>query len=439
MKVVTRFPPSPTGSFHIGSARTALFNHLFTAHHGGTMYLRFEDTDKARSKKEYEEDILAGLAWLNIPYTLPEVYRQSGRTEQYKAALQKLFDSGAAYISEEVRKDDPSTMVSLVRLKNPGKSVTFTDLIRGDVTFDTTELGDFVIARNVDDPLYHLTVVSDDEEMGVTHVIRGEDHISNTARQILILEALGYARPEYAHIPLIFAPDRSKLSKRHGAVSLSEYRKDGYLPEAMNNYLALLGWNPGGDREVYSIQELIGSFDLKDVQKGGAIFDIEKLRWFNKEYLNKMDDDGFAKYVQPALELLGESAKDNVGLHKLLRERIATTNDVRKLIDEGELDFLKSTKPFKGEWMKDPKTFERLQKMIELLSAVSEGDFMNAEAVKAAIWDYATEEGRKNVLQPMREILSGKKQSPDPFTIASVLGKKEAIERLRKAIEALKQ
>src|SRR6202142_3545999 len=285
MNVVTRFPPSPTGYLHIGSARTALFNLLFAAHEKGTMYLRFEDTDRERSKDEYEADILAGLAWLGIEYTKPAVLRQSERTTVYQKHLTALIEGGLAYTAETAT-NNPNKQV--IRFKNPGVSITFHDLVRGDVSFDTAELGDFVIAKILDEPLYHLAVVIDDHEMGVTHVIRGEDHISNTPRQILILEALGFERPVYAHIPLILAPDRSKLSKRHGATSVNEYRAAGYVPEALVNYLALLGWNPGGEQELFTLRELIAAFTMDHVQKGGAIFDIEKLRWFSKKKIENM-------------------------------------------------------------------------------------------------------------------------------------------------------
>lgn len=282
-KIITRFPPSPTGYLHIGGARTALFNYLFTKKNDGIMYLRFEDTDKERSKKEYEDDIFEGLNWLGLTYTLPDIARQSERTEVYKRYFQTLLDKGLAYEAEE-SKDNPGKKV--VRFKNPNKKITFTDLIRKEVTFDTTELGDFVIAKNVDEPLYHLAVVVDDYEMGVTHIIRGEDHISNTPRQILILEALGFERPTYAHIPLILAPDRTKLSKRHGAVSVNEYRKQGIMPQALVNYLALLGWNPGTDQEIFTLDELVKVFDLSRVHKGGAIFDEKKLAWVNRKHYN---------------------------------------------------------------------------------------------------------------------------------------------------------
>src|SRR3989344_815043 len=211
MTVITRFPPSPTGYFHIGSARTALFNYLFARHHGGKLLLRFEDTDRERSKAEYEADIIDGLHWLGIEYD-NEPVRQSERTDIYRRYLQTLIAKGAAYEAEAATAGSGN----IIRFKNPKKELVFHDEIHDDIKFDTTDLGDFVIAKNYDEPLYHLAVVADDIEMGVTHVVRGDDHISNTPRQILIIEALGAERPAYAHMPLIHAPDHSKLSKRHG-------------------------------------------------------------------------------------------------------------------------------------------------------------------------------------------------------------------------------
>ena len=287
---VVRFAPSPTGPLHIGGARTALFNYIFAKQRGGKFILRIEDTDKERSEKKYEEDILSGIKWLGI--VPDEIYRQSERTEIYKRHLDALIKNGAAYISKEPKKDGNGE-VEIVRFKNPNKRVAFSDMVRGEVSFDTAELKDFVIARSISEPLYHLAVVVDDFEMGITHIIRGEDHISNTPRQILIQEALGFSRPMYAHIPLILAEDRSKLSKRkHGeAVSLAHYRTEGYAPEAMINFLALLGWHPSASdaSEVLSFTDLIAQFQLERVQKGGAVLDANKLNWLNKHYAKKKD------------------------------------------------------------------------------------------------------------------------------------------------------
>ena len=277
-KIITRFPPSPTGNFHVGSARTALFNFLFARKNNGKFILRIEDTDKARSKKEFEDDIFESLEWLGLKYD--EFYRQSDRGKIYRTYIEKILDDGSIYEDED----------KIIRFKNPNKKVKFNDLVRGEIEFDTTELKDFIIAKSVDEPLYHLAVVIDDFESNITHVIRGEDHISNTPRQILIQEAIGAPRPIYAHLPLILAPDRSKLSKRkHGeSVSLDYYRDKGYSPEAMINYLALLGWNPGTEQEIFTLDELINVFDFSRVHKGGAIFDEKKLAWVNRKHFNKL-------------------------------------------------------------------------------------------------------------------------------------------------------
>ncbi len=285
-----RFAPSPTGLLHIGGARTALFNYLYAKQTGGKFILRIEDTDKERSKSEYEEEIREGLEWLGI--TPDAVYRQSERTEIYQKHLQTLIQKGAAYLSKEPKKDGAGEMIEVVRFKNPNRRISWNDLVRGEVSFDTTELKNFVIAKSVTEPLYHLAVVVDDFEMGITHIIRGEDHISNTPRQILIQEALGAPRPIYAHLPLILAADRSKLSKRkHGeTVSLAHYRALGISPEAMLNFLALLGWHPKASdaSEVLSFADLVAQFQLERVQKGGAVLDVNKLNWLNRQYLKRV-------------------------------------------------------------------------------------------------------------------------------------------------------
>lgn len=443
MKVITRFPPSPTGYFHIGSARTALFNYLFAAHSGGTMYLRFEDTDRERNKEEYEKDIVEGLKWLGIQYTKPEVFRQSERTEVYRKHLKTLIEKGAAY-EAEASTDNPDKKV--VRFKNAGVRITFMDLVRGEVSFDTAELKDFIIAKNTDEPLYHLAVVVDDYEMGITHVIRGEDHISNTPRQILILEALGFERPQYAHIPLILATDRTKLSKRHGAVSINEYREEGYLPEALVNYLALLGWNPGGEQELFSLEELAAKFTLEQVHKSGAVFDIEKLKWFNREYVRKMPADEFVLYSMPIVQgALAERQvewSEEVGkrLVPILQHSISTKTELATMAKAGEYDFFfTSPKPDTSRIPEKKSSREEalthLGEARRVLEALS-GDFNEAN-VKNGLWDYATEKGRGAVLWPLRYSLSGKEKSPDPFVIASIIGKEETLKRINAAIAAL--
>ncbi|MDO8510477.1 MAG: glutamate--tRNA ligase family protein, partial [bacterium] len=335
--VVTRFPPSPTGFLHIGSARTALFNYLFARQNGGTFILRIEDTDKARSKKEFEDNILEGMTWLGLEHDA--FYRQSERTELYKRYIEKLIEEKKAYVSEET--SDTLKRSSVIRFKNPNTKISFPDIIRGQVTFDTEELGDFVIAKDLEEPLYHLTVVIDDFEMGVTHVIRGEDHISNTPRQILIAHAIGAPEPEYAHLPLILAPDRSKLSKRHGAVGVTEYEAMGYLPEAIINYLALLGWNPGTAEEIFTISELIEKFDLNKIQKGGAIFNLDKLKWINKKHLEKLPREILHSKIKTILTKKFQHISD-IFLDRLMptiMERIETYGDLEKMVAGGELDY----------------------------------------------------------------------------------------------------
>ena len=437
--VITRFAPSPTGNLHVGSARTALFNYLFTKKHGGTFLLRIEDTDKERSKKEFEDDILHGLSWLGISYD-GEIVRQSERTVLYKTYLERIVASGAAYEAEE-NKDKTG---KVIRFKNPNKTVAFHDLIRGDISFDTAELGDFVVAKDKETPLYHLAVVVDDHEMGITHVIRGEDHISNTPRQILIQEAIGAKRPLYAHIPLILAPDRSKLSKRHGAVSVSEYKTIGHLPEALVNFLALLGWNPGTDKEICTRGELISAFDIEKVQKGGAVFNEEKLKWMNREHLRALSHEKVAPLVWDRLPedlRIKALAARGVGARLLpfIIDRIHVLSEVTTLAEAGEFSFYFDAPHIEKEkivWKKGTaeKTLAHLDKIASILHTAS---FESPDTIKRALFPYADKEGRGDVLWPLRYALSGRESSPDPFTIIYVIGKEETIRRIETATHLL--
>ena len=433
MNVVTRFPPSPTGYFHIGSASTALFNYLFAAKAGGVMYLRFEDTDKERSKKEYEEDIIAGLHWLQIPYTLANPLRQSEKIDVYRTYLHKLIEKGAAYEAEAGEKGG-----KVVRFKNPNVRVTFSDLIRGEVSFETAELKDFVIARNADDPLYNFAVVVDDGEMGITHVIRGEDHISNTQRQILIQEALGFERPIYAHIPLILAPDRSKLSKRNFAASVNDYRGDGYIPQAFLNYLVLLGWTPPSGKEKLSLKEIIGEFDIQNVHKSGAIFDLQKLKWLNREYMLEIPDDEYlAEMLRRAHSWdKGIAAK----LVPLVKERVGVWQEFDTVKHDFEYFFSEpkpdpAKLPGKGSDAEAGK--KHLGHLRKLFAAMPSQGEMTADQVKTHLWEYAEAEGRGKVLWPLRYALTGREKSPDPFTVASIIGKEVALRRIDAALQTL--
>lgn len=443
-QVVTRMAPSPTGRLHIGTARTALYNFVYARSKNGKFILRSEDTDKNRSTKEFEDDILDGLAWLGVKWD--DYYKQSERTKIYRSYLESLLKANSAYVSKEDSKQNPGTHIEIIRLRNQNKVVTFTDEIRGDISFDTTELGDFVIARSLDDVLYHFAVVVDDHEMGVTHVIRGEDHISNTPRQILIQEAIKADRPQYVHLPLILAPDKSKLSKRHGAVSLSEYRDLGYLKEAVVNYLALLGWNPGTDKEFFTLHELIEEFDLGGIQKGGAIFNIEKLNWFNKEYFKNMPKSECFEIIKSRLpdrvKELPQYSEER--LERLMGTIIEHTSVAREITDDaerGEYDFAfgsPKTDPEMLKWKHDTSsrdTLPRLRKIAEILATIDEGE--SADEIKNKIWDYAEEVGKGEVLWPLRVALSGKERSPDPFTIIHIIGSGEAYKRLRNACDTI--
>lgn len=438
-KVRVRMAPSPTGRLHIGTARAALFNYLYAKKHAGTFILRLEDTDRERSRAEYEEDIVSGLSWLGLSWD--EYYRQSERTEVYRAAVKRLIDRGAAYVSKESAKDDHSRMVEVVRLRNPKKTVAFEDMLRGNIATNTADLGDFVIARSLDDPLFHLAVVVDDGNMGITHVIRGEDHIPNTARQILIMEALGYPRPRYVHLPLILAPDRSKLSKRHGATGVAEYRALGYLPEALCNYLALLGWNPGNDKEFFTLEALVAEFDLARLHKAGAVFDIEKLRWFNREYLKRLSRDEFRERLSP---FLGPERAFPDSLLPLLQERASTLRESAAMFSSEEFAFMRRyATPERSLLMprsKEPVTADRVRAHLSFclaaLDAVPASSF-TAHTLKEKLWDYATREGRGVVLWPLRVALSGAEKSPDPFLLAELLGKDETLGRLKNAISIL--
>lgn len=405
--------PSPTGNLHVGTARTTLFNYLFAKQKGGKFILRIEDTDKERSTKEFEKNILDGLEWLGL--RSDELYRQSERTDIYVSHLKKMIENGSAYVSKEEVKE-AGQRPEVIRFKNPNKKIIFEDAIRGTIEFDTTELGDFIVARSETEPLYHLAVVVDDHEMGVTHVIRGEDHISNTPRQILIQEAIGAARPQYAHLPLMLGDDRSKLSKRkHGAlVWIDTYKTKGYLPEAMVNYLALLGWNPGTEQEIFTMEELIAQFDLKKIQKGGAVFDQKKLDWVNKEHVKLLPPEEQRALLIKSIEHEPYMA----GEPELQIEDIC--------------------------WKKETKenTLTHLQHLSALM------DEREGEDLYAAIMSYADSGkarppeqafGRGNVLWPLRYALTGAKASPDPMTMLEILGKEKSLKRVEKAIMLLSQ
>ncbi|MCX6760393.1 MAG: glutamate--tRNA ligase family protein, partial [Candidatus Nealsonbacteria bacterium] len=357
-KVITRFAPSPTGLFHIGSARTALFNYLFAKNKGGQFILRIEDTDKERSKPEFEKDIIDSLDWLGIKCDIGPV-RQSERIEIYKKYL-------------------------VIRFRTPVRKVKFKDLIRGEIEFDGSLIGDFVIAKDLVTPLYNFTVVVDDYEMAVSHIIRGEDLLPNTPKQIFLEEALGFPKPQFAHLPLILGPDRSKLSKRHGATSVSEYRQKGYLPEVIINFISFLGWNPGTDKEVYSLTELEQDFSLENISKGGAIFNVKRLDYLNGLYIRQKPLKELTELCIPFLVEknlikpdISRGELDEISkMISLYHERLKYISEIPDLIDF----FLKDKLEYQKEMLiwKDATNRETehiIDKLINILSDIEVGEW----------------------------------------------------------------
>lgn len=434
MSVRVRLAPSPTGPLHVGTARTALFNVLFARRHGGKFLLRIEDTDRERSKPAFEQEILDGLRWLGLAWDEgPDIggphapYRQSERGERYRAALDRLLREGKAY-------EEGGALL----LRVTPEEVVVPDLVRGKVRFPASGQADFVIARSLDDPLFHLAVVVDDAEMGITHVIRGEDHLSNTPRHILLQRALGLETPHYAHLPLLLDRQRRKLSKRTAETGLLAYRDQGYLPEAMVNFLALLGWNPKSEQEVFTIEELAAKFDLASVQKGGAVFDVKKLEWLQRQHLQRIERGTLLERARPFtgnfrvshLEHSLEVWRDHEILLSTLPDALAVETQPPMLV-RGDI-------PWRGT--SEEKTREALrfaEQMIKELpdTAWDSRDRLQEafrDAVDAAGWD------RGVVLWPVRYALSGRRESPGPGELAWLLGKDETVRRVRRAQEVLR-
>lgn len=445
-KVATRIAPSPTGYMHIGTLRTALYNYIFAKKSGGKFFLRIEDTDTKRNRPLYEADIHEQFKWSGL---LPDgTVKQSDRLGAHRKALGRLIDSGAAYISKEDSKEHPGTEVEIVRLKNPNKTITFTDIVRGDISFDTTDLRDFVIARSPESPLYHFAVVVDDADMAITHVIRGEEHISNTPRQILIQEALGAARPQYAHLPLNLDKERAKLSKRKGDVSVKSYREAGYLAPALLNYLAVIGWTHPEGKEILSLSEMVDAFTLEKVHKSASVFDIEKLRWYNRQYLLRLPQEEFSREALTTLEKsvrereLAWSAGRGNAIIPILHERVFVWEDIREMVRDGELDFFFAEPQLDitqlpGTGGTPEQAIQHLSWLHDAIRKAGEKIVSDPERLKSVVWEYATEKGRGKVLWPMRYALTGKERSPDPFTVAAAIGKIAALQRIKKAIALL--
>lgn len=485
-----RIAPSPTGPLHIGTARTALFNYLFAKKYGGSFILRIEDTDLKRSNQKYEEDILDGLGWLGFKWN--EFYKQSERIESYTKYLKKLLDSGNAFYcyhgekelekerKEKLEKKEAPIHIckyyakrsgtgksqkGIIRFRPPKKKIVFDDLIRGRIEFDSELLGDFSIAKNLKTPLYNFAVVIDDYDTKISHVIRGEDHISNTPKQILLYEALKLPLPRFAHLPLILGPDKSKLSKRHGAISISEYKEQGYLPEALINFMALLGWNPGTDKEIFSLKELIKEFSLEKIQKGGAVFNIEKLDWFNSYYIRQMSLDKLTKLCAPylikngliKLNFMTEQYPPAYGGYSIKEEYIITetkeklkSERLKKImsLEQKRMKKLSETGEMTKFFFKEPKykpdllrwknmTKKEIKKSLEILekilSEIKEKDFTAKKLEKILMPEAEKIDDRGKLLWPLRVALTGQDKSPGPFEIVEILGKEKTLERIKQA------
>lgn len=466
-----RIAPSPTGLLHFGTARTALFNWLFAKNKGGKFILRIEDTDLERSKKEYEDDIINGLKWLGLDWDEgPDKggdfgpYRQSERMDIYKKYLNKLLEEQKAYYcfctkeelemerqemiknglapkysgkcqnisSDNAKKRIEAGEQAVIRIKVNKEEIKFKDLIRDNIIVNSEIFGDIVIARNINSPLFTFAGVVDDYLMKISHVIRGEDHISNTPKQILIQKALGFNQPVYAHLPLILAPDRSKLSKRYIETSLNDYVKLGYLPEAMINFMAYLGWHPHDDREILGYQELIKEFDIERVQKAGAIFNLEKLDWINSQYIRNLDSDKLfdfiSKFVPNKWRQNQELLKKVIELTKERLKKATNFEDEAKIFFE-ILDYDKNLLVWKN--MDEKMVKNNLEVLYNEIEKIDEKDFYEKEKLENLLMPLAEVYGRGELLWPLRVSLSGLKNSPGPFEIMSIIGKNESLKRIK--------
>jgi glutamyl-tRNA synthetase len=410
-----RFAPSPTGYLHVGGARTALYNWLLARGQDGTMLLRIEDTDPERSTQENIEVIFDALRWLGLDWD-EEPVSQTSRRPRHEEAVKQILDSGAGYL------DDGAVRVRV----GEGEDIVFDDVIRGEVRNPRSAIKDFVIARSDGSPLYNLAVAVDDHDMGVTHVIRGEDHLSNTARQVLILEALGHERPVYAHLPLLIGPDGKKLSKRYDAASLQWLRGEGYLAEAVINYLALLGWGYDDTTTFFSIDDLKQKFSLERVSKNPAVFDEAKLRWMNGQYLRELEVEDLQRRLE---EFVGREIP-RVAV-EIAQEKMQTLADfwplAAFLVERQEID------PTAWDKVMKDGAADRLERAREALAAV---DQFSTEQVEQALRGVVEATGvkPKEVFQPVRVALAGTTISPGIFESVAALGRDEALTRIDAAL-----
>lgn len=459
MEIRTRFAPSPTGYLHIGGARTALFNWLFARRHGGKFILRVEDTDVARSTAESTQAILDGMEWLGLNWD-EGPYFQSKRFNLYREHTNKLLTAGTAYkcycTPEELEQRRKQALAHgkppkydgrcrnikteqskpfAIRFKISPGSTLVKDTIKGDVAFDNNEIEDMIILRSDGTPTYNLCVVVDDATMKITHVIRGDDHLNNTPKQILLYEAFGYPVPEFAHLPMILGSDKTRLSKRHGATSVIAYKEMGYLPHALVNYLARLGWSHG-DQEIFSIKELTEKFSLEDVGKSSGVFNPEKLLWLNHHYIKQARPDELAKLLAPFLKAKGYA---DAAAHPLLPDIVKTVQErSRTLVEMADAAELY----FREDIVYEEKAAQKFltQDMIEifetLLSKLENISVFTHQTIESVFNSIMNDKGVKlgKIAQPVRVALTGGTVSPGIFEVIEIFGKEKTIARLKKAV-----
>jgi glutamyl-tRNA synthetase len=457
--VRVRFAPSPTGHLHVGGARTALFNWLFARHHRGAFILRIEDTDRARSTDEHLDAILDALRWLGLDWDEgPPApgYRQSERLDLYRAAAERLRAAGRAYYCDcppqqleaerkaaEARKEtfrysgrcrDRRLTAGALRLRIPDEGATVVhDLIHGPVEFDHRQLDDWILVRTDGTPTYNFCVVVDDVDMRISHVIRGNDHLSNTPKQVLAYEALGEPVPTFAHASMILGPDRARLSKRHGATAVQAYREQGVLPEALVNYLVRLGWSHG-DQEIFTRAELIERFDIKDVSASGAVFDQAKLEWLSQEYIKAASGPRLAALVRPFLTEAGLTAPEDARLAPMLETLRERAKTLREMVEVGRFYFERPARyedPARAKLL-TPTGAERLGLLIERLSRVEP---FAAPALEGLYRELVASLGLKlvDLAQLTRLALTGRTASPPLFDVLALVGRAEVLARLRAA------
>lgn len=482
----TRFAPSPTGYLHVGGLRTALYAYLFAKKEGGKFILRIEDTDQKRFVEGATESLIKTLndfginsdegPILNNDGNVEQVgdhgpYIQSQRKEIYQKYIQQLIESGKAYYAfetpeelDQMRKDQEAKGLPprynkqalnlskevieknlseekpyVIRLNvTPGEIIRFKDIVRGVVEFNSSDIDDQVLMKSDGLPTYHLAVVIDDHLMNISHVIRAEEWIPSTPKHILLYQAFGWEIPQYAHLPQVLNEDKTKLSKRQGDVAAEDFIKKGYLKEALINFISLLGWNPKTDEELFTLKELEDRFILENVNKSGAVFNREKLIWFNKQYIKNLPDSEYFEHCKPFLDEYKNVDQDLLLKAALLeKERIETFEDISELID-----FVFTLPEYEKEllaWKKNSveKSQENLQVLLKEIEAIDEKDF-NAEKINEIIFPFIKENNYKvgEMLSPLRIALAGKKNSPGPYEIAEVIGKKETVNRIEKAINA---